>query len=329
MEKRRDPEAVARAIQAAGTVAMCAHVSPDGDTIGSTLALKLGLEQLGKRVTVFCQDKVPDNLRFLPGASGFLTPDEALGKHYDLLLAVDVSDERRLGSCIRLKDQCAHTAQIDHHGTNPCSMEQNDIDANASATALLARELLRVLGVKLTREIGMCLYTGISTDTGNFSFGNTTAEAFDVMSELMALQLPLSDMNRMLFRERSRAQLELISRALQSLRFYQHDQIAAMYLTLDDFAKCGALPEHADTIVNFGIDVAGVKMALLARETEMSGVKMSLRALAPCTVDDIAASFGGGGHAQAAGCTIEGTTVEAAVAQVVDAMSRALNGESE
>lgn len=325
METKRNPEAVAKAIRQAGRIALCAHVSPDGDTIGSTLALRWGLEQLGKQVTVFCQDKVPDNLRFLPGAADFRTPQEAAAD-WDLLVAVDVADERRLGACEALLRAAPHTAQVDHHGTNPAYAQVNDIDAEASATALLIKELLDCLGVRLTREIGICLYTGISTDTGNFAFSNTSPEAFRVVGDILArCDLPLSQINRILFRQRSQAQTRLLARALSSLRFEGDGHIAVMTITERDMLDCQALPEHTDTLVNFGMDVEGVQLALLARAIEAGRTKMSLRALEPFAVDGVAKQFGGGGHALAAGCTVD-APMDTAVDQVVAALLREWNG---
>ena len=109
-----------------------------------------------------------------------------------IVLAVDVSDEKRLGACTALREVSAHTVQIDHHPTNPLYMEVNSVDGSAPATAVMIREQLKVLDVDLTPEIAVCLYTGISTDTGNFSFASTNAECFSIMSELMEQQLPLA-----------------------------------------------------------------------------------------------------------------------------------------
>lgn len=322
----RNPEAVARAVREAGSVAVCIHVNPDGDTVGSALTMRLALLKMGKEVAVFCQDKVPDNLMFLPGASEIRRPEENGNRQYDLLLAVDISDERRMGTCSSLRPLCVHTAQIDHHPTNPEFTEVNSVDGDASATCLLILEQIKALGVTPDREMAMCLYAGISTDTGNFAFSCTTAEAFSAMTELMACDLPLAEMNRTLFREKPKAQLILLGKAIESLRFLAGGRLAVMQLRMSDFEACGALEEHSDTLVNYGLDTPGTCMAMLARETAMPGaVKFSLRAVEPWTVDDIAVSFGGGGHAQAAGITLQGNLDEEA-ARVAAAMEKKLNG---
>ena len=321
-ELKRNPEKIAELIREAQTIAVVSHVNPDGDTIGSATAMRLILLSMGKDVTLFCDGKVPDMLAFVPGQELFRMPDGGEGP-FDLMLAVDVSDDKRLGACTSLIAKSKRTAQIDHHPTNPLYMEVNSVDGEAPATCMLIHEQMKVLGVPLTRDIAICLYTGISTDTGNFAFGSTNAEAFRIMSELMEHDLPLSKLNRILFRVKSREQTKLLGKALESLTFRGNGKIAVMKLTLADFEACNALSEHADTIVNYGLDTKKTEMALLARETEEGQIKFSLRAKEPCRVDDIAEQFGGGGHPQASGITMDGT-LEEATEQVLRAMEEKL-----
>jgi Exopolyphosphatase-related proteins len=321
----RNPEEISRLIREAETIAVCSHVNPDGDTLGCAAAMRLALLKLGKRVSLFCDGKVPDLLSFLPGIGEMRIPDETDGP-FDLLLAMDVSDESRMGRCAILKKVSRKTAQIDHHPTNPLFMEVNNVDGNAPAACVLVREQIASLGVELDRETAVCLYAGLSTDTGNFAFANTSAECFRIMGELMEHDLPLSDLNRVLFRERAMAQVLLLNRALNSLRYYENGQIAVMKLTRKDFDECGALSEHADTLVNYGLDTIGTRMALLAREGENGNIKFSLRAKEPDRVSETAQKFGGGGHPQASGISMEGTLDET-VSLVLQDMIRRLNGK--
>ena len=231
-----------------------------------------------------------------------------------------------MGTCQRLLAQAAKVAQVDHHGTNPAYAQVNDVDPHAPATSLLVKELLDALHVTITRDIAICLYTAVATDTGNFAFSYTTAEAFSMTSELMGYGLPLSEMNRLLFRQRTPQQLALLSRALNTLAFHENGQITTMRLSQKDFIECGALPEHADAVVNYGVDIVGVKMAMMAREDADGTVKIALRAIEPTRVDGVAFSLGGGGHAQASGCTVDGP-LDAAIDTVLSAMKKALNEE--
>ena len=317
---RRNPEEIARVIREAQTVAVISHVNPDGDTIGSAAAMRLILQALGKDVTLLCDGKVPDQLSFLPGYRQFRMPDGSEGP-FDLMLAVDVSDAKRLGRGAALMEKSRHTAVIDHHDTNPLFAEVNSVDGKASATCILIHEQMKTLGVPMTKAIAVCLYTGISTDTGNFSFSLTNAEAFRVMADLMENGLPLAELNRILFREKARPQARLIGRALEKMQFRGNGKIAVIKLTKADFSDCGAKSEHVDTVVNYGMDTLGTEMALLARETDSGQIKISLRAKEPGTVHDIAEQFGGGGHPQASGITMDGTLDEC-VEAVLAAMEK-------
>ncbi len=316
------PEAVTDAIIRAERILLCSHVSPDGDTIGSSLALRSALIKLGKQVCVVCADEVPQLLMFLSGAGEIRSPAQLKGENFDLAIAVDVSDRLRLGDCAPLFFAARSTIQIDHHGTNPGYADINVVSAGASATGVLIYELLQSLNINWDIDIATSLYTAIATDTGNFSFDNTTADAFQAMGELMGYGLPIARLNRVLFRERSREQILLLTRALSTLTFYHDGKITGMQLSQADLDDCGARPEHAEAIVNFGIDITGVKMTYLAREVD-GGTKFSLRALEGCNVAELAASFGGGGHALAAGCTMNAALSDAA-AIMVAAMEKSL-----
>ena len=323
--------AVAEAIRSARRVAIFCHVNPDGDTIGSALALRLGLLSLGKEAAVFCADKVPDILSGLPGADGIrLLADFLTAPSFDLLFPVDIASADRLGRLnglpafeqLRALSPCP-TAQVDHHGTNPGYCEANWIDGGAPAAGLLIYRLLQALSVPVTADIASCLYAAISTDTGNFSHGNTNAEAFRVTAELMETGFPLTQLNRRLFTLQPEAQLRLTARAVESLVRRCGGQISMLRLTAADFEACGALPEHADTVVNRGLALEGAKIAVLVRQ-QGEQAKVSLRAIAPVRVDEIARSLGGGGHAQAAGCTLS-MGVDEACEALLPLLARALD----
>ena len=301
-------EAVREALLKANSIALVSHINPDGDAIGSALAMKLGLEQLGKKVSAFCQDKVPDDLLMLPGSGSYRT--EAPGEHFDLLCAIDVSAPDRMGSCEALLQQADATAQIDHHGTNPLFMQHNDVDGDSCAAAIPVFRMLTALGAEITADIAACLYTGIATDSGNFAYDAVNEETFLVMAALKKTGFKMTELNRRLFRCHPAAQVKLLSRALSTLRFHADGKVTSMVLTQKDFEECGALPEHANTVVNYGIDIDGVRATALVREMGEGRCKASLRAVAPGRVDEIAHSHGGGGHPQASGCSLTGTVDE-------------------
>lgn len=291
------------AILSAGSVLLFGHVNPDGDTLGSVLALKLRLERMGKRVQAMVDGFVPSYLAFLPGTEDMLNA-EAEPDRFDLALAVDVASLDRLGKCEGLFAAAEKTAVIDHHGTNAGYAQINMIDGDAPAAAILVYRLFVQMDMPMTQEEAICLYTALSTDTGNFIYDSTNAESFAMMSGLMEAGLPLADVSRMLFRQKELLHVRLLAEVLPSLRVTGNGKIAGLCLTLEQMQRVGANGGHAEGIVNYAIDLEGVGMAYFAREVEPGKVKMSLRALQPFAVDQVAAKFGGGGHKLAAGLTL-------------------------
>jgi len=291
------------AILSAGSVLLFGHVNPDGDTLGSVLAMKLRLERMGKRVQAMVDGFVPSYLAFLPGADGILNA-EAVPEGFDLALAVDVASIDRLGKCESLFVAAEKTAVIDHHGTNAGYAQINMIDGAAPAAAILVYRLFAQMDMPMTREEAICLYTALSTDTGNFIYDSTNAESFAMMSGLMEAGLPLADVSRILFRQKELLHVRLLAEVLPSLRVTGNGKIAGLCLTLEQMQRMGANGGHAEGIVNYAIDLEGVGMAYFAREVEPGKVKVSLRALQPFAVDQVAAKFGGGGHKLAAGLTL-------------------------
>ncbi len=319
----RQLDGIMSAIRAAESIAIACHISPDGDTVGSALALQLALAQMDKSVTLFSQDKIPDILAFLPGADKFCDPDAAEGS-FDLLLCVDISDVKRMGRCERLLGMAKDVVQIDHHGTNARYARENCVDGTAPANALIIREMLVRMGCDITKEIALCLAVGLSTDTGHLSYGSTTPEAFHAMGDLVAAGAPMGEAYRTLYRQRPVRQVALLARALNTLTFYHGGEITGIRLTSRDFEECGALMEDAEIIVNYGLEIQGVKMTAFAREANDRGdVKLSMRSVEPYSVAKVAVALGGGGHPQAAGATVQ-MSLETALDEAVRLMKQEL-----
>ena len=279
-------------------MAIIAHISPDGDTLGASLALRLAFLSMGVEVDVICDGDVPASLRFLPGAECFLHPEDAAGG-YDTALAAD-----------------------DHHATNPAYGDANFIRRGESACCLLAYEAIEALGVALTREMGICLLTGISTDTGHFQYPSTSPATLMAAGRLLALGVDISLLTRRLYRTQPVNRVHLTRIAYERMRFLFNGQVGVISITRKDFEETGCAFSQVDGLVNHALEVEGVRMAVLASERD-SGIKMSLRAVEPDTVDDVALLFGGGGHAQAAGCTIH-APLDEALDQVLAVIARKL-----
>ncbi len=310
------------AILSAGSVLLFGHVNPDGDTLGSVLAMKLRLERMGKRVQVMVDGFVPSRLSFLPGADTLLNA-EASPEPFDLALAVDVASMDRLGKCEDLFASAEKAAVIDHHGTNAGYAQVNMIDGDAPAAAILVYRLFEQMDMPLTKEEAICLYAALSTDTGNFIYDSTDAESFTMMGKLMEAGLPLPEYSRRLFRQKEVPFVRLLAEVLPGLRIIADGKVAGLRLTLEQMQHAGANGGHTDGIVDYAIDLEGVGMAYFAREIDGGKVKVSLRALEPYAVDKIAAQFGGGGHKLAAGLTLS-MPMEEAVRTIESVLEDAL-----
>lgn len=289
-------------LRAAEDILLIAHVSPDGDTCGSALALRRALVSMGKQVRVACENLVPRIYADLDGAETVCAPEAWAGHVFDLAVAVDVSDVGRLGACAALFDAARDTAQIDHHATNPGYARINCIRSPLSATGVLVGELLELLGVPLDMPTARCLFVAVATDTGNFKQFNTDAAALHLAARCVEAGIDVSDISRRVFDLRPLAQTRLIGRALESMEILGGGSVAVMRLTQEDFDRCGALGEHTEGIINFGINTEGVAMACLLSQRG-DAVKGSMRSLRPYNVARVAMALGGGGHEQAAGFT--------------------------
>ena len=319
--------ALAARIQSAQSILLLCHISPDGDTCGSALALRRALVSLDKKVAVCCEQPVPQIYRTLCGAGSVGVPDALRGQTFDLALSVDVSDEERMGTCAPLFHAAKYTAQIDHHGTNPGYAQLNLIRSPLSATGVLAAELIDALSVAFDREIAECLYVAVATDTGNFKQANTDVESLSLAARCVQYGFDVAAICRRVFDLRPACQIRLFAAALSSLEISCGGALATLAVSAEDFARCGASPEYTEGIVNLAFNIEGVRIAAFLSQRE-NKIKVSLRSTAPYDVAAVAARFGGGGHTLAAGCTLD-TTLDQAREAITAACRMALCEQGE
>lgn len=289
------------ALKGADSIYLCTHISPDGDAVGSMLAAGMMLEKMGKRIVMAIQDPVPEKMMFLKGADRVQKAEDVEEQVFDLAFALDCADEGRMGACIDAYRKARVQIQLDHHDTNPLYAQINEVDGHASSTGCMVWRLIDALEMEADQHMAACIYTAISTDTGNFSFSNTDEETFACAAAMVKTGFDLSDVSRRVHLLREEAHVRLLGCALKSLRFFADGKCACMYLTKADYDEAGARNEHCDGIINYALNIPGVCMCYLA-DTHEEKTKISFRAVAPCKVSHIAAMLGGGGHVLAAGC---------------------------
>lgn len=291
-------------LRQANSILLCTHLQPDGDAIGSALAAEALMKALEKDITVVCHDVIPQSMRILSGWEKFRLPKDVQGKTFDLGCSIDASDIERLGDAAGLFRSASKTLVIDHHASNTCFGNLNYIDSKVAASGNLVFRLFEEAKVPITKEVASYLYAAVSTDTGNFSFGQMDEEFFLQVSKLMRAGLDISTYSRALHLNKDLNFYKLLSRALASLTFYCEGKLTSMQLYERDFIETETSHDMTEGLVNYALNIAGVQMCFLATQLDNGQVKFSLRALYPHNVSEIAVEFGGGGHLLAAGCTL-------------------------
>lgn len=289
------------------------HVRPDGDSVGSSLALALALRKLGKTARVVRSDELPANLRFLPGVEQVLPCEEALAlpERYDGAVLIDCGDRERVGPAAPLLERAERVINIDHHLSNRRFGHLNCVDPQAAAAGEIVYAILRDLGVELDFEIASAIYAAVVTDTGSFRYENTSPATHELAAALLRLGVQPAEVARHIWEDKPLSSLRLLQRALASLQVGEGGLLAWMALSREDFQEAGARPGESEGIVNYARSLAGVEVAALFLEEGTGEVKVSLRSSRWVDVSRVAEALGGGGHARAAGCTLRATLPEA------------------
>ena len=304
---------------------VCGHVSPDGDCLGSQLALAAVLRRLGKRVScVLVKDEpVEANLlRVLDGAQDLVFAGAYKGAP-GAFVGVDVPTRERIGeAACALLDQAPFSFTIDHHAVDATMCNMVYVDPDAASTTMLIWELAGYLGVERTGAVANCCYTGLVTDTGRFQYQNTDERCMRLAAEMVAAGADPASVSREVFQNRTYASMRLEATAIMRAEFSDDGATALGYLTREDFARFGAQKSDAEPVIDALRRIEGVRVACMLREQE-DCIRGSLRAKDDTDVSAIARTFGGGGHVAAAGFTLR-CTLDDAVAQVRAALAEAV-----
>lgn len=284
------------------TFVIACHVNPDGDAIGSSLALSRVLRALGKDVTVICEGGVPDSYDYIPGREEVL--DNTSRRGFDVGLLVDCEGLARAGTAAEAVSSARTTACIDHHIPDDGFGDIRIVDQTASSTAELVLQVLDANGVRIDSTAAMQLMIGVVNDTGGFRFGNTTVRTFKAAARLTELGADASYAARCIYETRSAAALRLLGRALASLQTCAGGRVVWAVVTQKDIDELGASHSDTDGIVNQVAYARGAVVAMLFREIAADEIRVSLRSREGFDVNRVARAFGGGGHAAAAGCTL-------------------------
>ena len=317
-------------VTAAQRFLLTAHVRPDGDCIGSELAMATMLRQLGKEVRILNVDRVPPDLQFLGGAEQIeyldSFDDQVWLDSVDVMMVLDTISWAQLG---RMKPILqAHSARggviiaVDHHAIGDDIGAVVFSDTHSEAAGRLVFDAGRHLGIEITPAIASALFVAIATDTGWFRFSAVTNETFSVIGELVRAGAVPHVIYNHLYEQASAGKIRLIGRALGKVELFLGGKLAFTSLLADDFAQANAIPSDSEDIVNKTLEIGGTKMALIAVEQQTGGFKISFRSRCEVDCSRVAAQFGGGGHRQASGAFQE-LPFEELKAALINAMSTA------
>ena len=292
---------ILKEIKNAETFVILAHESPDGDAIGSSLAMCLALQNMGKTAEVVMKE-YPANFKFLPEVENIKT--EGSLEEYDMAIVVDCPDLKRVNSIYHKYFENAKVkVEFDHHGKNAMFGDYNIVDQVSPACAQILVSSFQYLQIEITKDIATCLLTGIITDTGGFKNSGITAETFEFAAWALTKGVNVSKIYRQSMMIITKSKFEIQKIAMDRLEFFADGKIAFTYITKEDDSKVDMQAGDHDGIVEIGRNIKGVEISIFLYEKE-KGFKVSLRSNDYVDVSEICMIFGGGGHIKAAGATI-------------------------
>ena len=294
---------ILKQIQKAEKIVILTHESPDGDAVGSSLAMKLILEKLEKTADVI----IPEYSRlfnFLPSAEDIMIDSEI--KNYDLAISVDCATLKRMAKK-EYFENAKSTIVIDHHGSNTMYGDLNYVNPASPACCEVIAGMVKYYEIDITKDIGTCLMTGIITHTGGFRHVGITPETFEFTADLIRLGVDVPDIYKRTLNTKTRANFELSKRVMDRMEILEDGKVTFTYMNKQDEEEVGAEPGDHEGLVEIGRDIEGVEVSIFIRQKENEDAyKVSMRSGNKVNVSDICFLFGGGGHPRAAGALIQG-----------------------
>lgn len=319
---------ISKSILNSNKIGITYHASPDGDAVGSALALLNALRKLKKDAYLISKDTLSDNLKFLP------LSEEATGKvdtpleNTTTVVVLDCGNFERISANLKnFKDKIIN---IDHHISNDYYGDENYVDDSAAATAEIVFELLEYMGINFEEEsedilkIGQCLYTSLVTDTGAFRHSNVTFKTHTIAAKLKKVGVNNTLIHQNLFDNKSFEKVRLIGKALNNMELLLDKKVALIQIPKSYAEELGVELQDTSDIISFGLQIKGVEVAVLIKEIE-NGSKASLRSKSDFDVRNIAESLGGGGHVKAAGITLKGICMDEAKDRILEQIEKELN----
>jgi phosphoesterase RecJ-like protein len=299
-------------IKNANSIFIASHANPDGDAIGSLIAMGLAMNSMGKRYTLYNESIIPTVYRFLPSVES-VVQHLRHDQHYDCAIILDCGNLQRIGQAAQIIQHVPTIINVDHHLTNTRFGHCQLIDTDACSTAEIVYHIIKALDISMTVELATAIYTGILTDTGSFRFSNTNRAAFAICDEMVDLGVDPYAIAQHVYGTYSMGRIKLLNLALDSIEMSPNGKLSMMTVTRDMLDNTNTHPEDVDGMINYAKRIKDVKVAALVQEkingsrcdSEIHKLHVSLRSDGSVDVSMIASQFGGGGHSSAAGFNID------------------------
>ncbi len=291
-------------INKAEKIVILTHETPDGDAIGSSLAMNLALKQLGKNPDVIIKE-VSKVFDFLPGREDI--KDSSDVEKYDLAISLDCADFKRLVGN-EYFENAKKTIVIDHHGSNKMYGDIDFVNPVSPACCQILIGMFQYFGIKIDKQLGTCILTGIITDTGGFRYSGVTPETFEFTAELLEKGVNVSEIYKRVLETKTKANFELMKKIVDRMEFFEDGKVTFSYITNNDLQEVNAGVGDHEGLVEIGRDIEGVEVSIFIRESdkEENAYKVSMRSNDYVNVADVCLMFGGGGHEKAAGALVQG-----------------------
>jgi phosphoesterase RecJ-like protein len=308
-------------------IVILVHDNPDGDAIGSGVAMYLALKNMGKEVD-FILPSYPSCFKEVLNLESIVKSDEEVKDNYDLAIALDCASTKQMHLYNEVFEKIDNTISIDHHPSNNMYADLNYVNSDSPACAQLLYVVFNYLGIEITTDIAKALVAGIITDTGGFRYSGVTEETFAITADLVSHGFKISDIYQKVFSEKTKSKFLLHQIAMNRIEFLLDGKLAYTYITDEDFKSVDAEDGDSDGIVEMGRDVDGVEVSLYLRVKEDGEIKGSLRSNEYVNVSELAQIYGGGGHIRAAGFSLpKDFTLEKAKTNLVSTIKEYLDGK--
>jgi len=298
------------------------HGNPDGDALGSSLALMQGLRQLNKTIYIISKDIVPSVYKFLPCSDEITGECDTAMQITDCVIVLDCGNMDRISGSLNLKNRNYKLINIDHHISNDLYGDYNFVDTNSSAVGEIVYQILQLLGLSITKEIADCLYTSLITDSGSFKYASTTSVTHAIAGDLINVGIDFSNIHRLVFENNNLQRVKLYGKVIESIELHHNGELCYMELTKKMLEDCHIEALDTSDIIAFGVSIASAEVVALLKETN-KGIKISLRSKNKVDVRMVAQAYSGGGHIRAAGLSID-KSLDDAKDMIINALEKEL-----